>query len=205
MPSRFWSAVLHAAYFSYYLIVRCRPIVFLWRGQTERGPALRLRGDGDLRHLLSRLHLLPGGRAVLRLSPPRPLVHRQRAGAAGVRDARGRQLLRRGVSELARRGRRRGATVAAWRGSRGLGLVLAVPTVLLTVGVVYCQMHYAVDAVAGAMVGAGGRVEAEGEEKGGEDGKTEGRRRRKDGGGETKRTERRVPSFRLPSLRFTGP
>ena len=27
------------------------------------------------------------------------------------------------------------------------------PTVLLTVGVVYCQMHYAVDALAGLAVG----------------------------------------------------
>jgi membrane-associated phospholipid phosphatase len=33
--------------------------------------------------------------------------------------------------------------------------VLAVPTVLLTVAVVYCQMHYGVDAVAGLLVGAG--------------------------------------------------
>jgi hypothetical protein len=32
--------------------------------------------------------------------------------------------------------------------------VLAIPTLLLTVGVVYCQMHYGVDALAGLMVGA---------------------------------------------------
>jgi membrane-associated phospholipid phosphatase len=29
----------------------------------------------------------------------------------------------------------------------------AIPTALLTIGVVYCQMHYAVDAVAGLLVG----------------------------------------------------
>ncbi len=39
------------------------------------------------------------------------------------------------------------------RGSRRLGLLLILPTILLTVGVVYCQMHYAVDAVAGLAVG----------------------------------------------------
>ena len=32
--------------------------------------------------------------------------------------------------------------------------MLLAPTVLLTVGVVYCQMHYAVDALAGLGVGA---------------------------------------------------
>src|SRR5690606_5907193 len=50
------------------------------------------------------------------------------------------------------------ATVAAMgaaaRGSRSLGQVLAVPTALLTVAVVYCQMHYAVDAIAGLLLGA---------------------------------------------------
>jgi membrane-associated phospholipid phosphatase len=46
------------------------------------------------------------------------------------------------------------AAVTAWLGSRRLGLVLLLPTVLLTIGVVYCQMHYAVDALAGLAVGA---------------------------------------------------
>jgi membrane-associated phospholipid phosphatase len=38
-------------------------------------------------------------------------------------------------------------------GSRKLGVLLAVPTLLLTIGVVYCQMHYAVDALAGVGLG----------------------------------------------------
>jgi len=45
------------------------------------------------------------------------------------------------------------AAVAGWLGSRKLGIILAVPTILLTIGVVYCQMHYAVDALAGVVVG----------------------------------------------------
>ncbi|MGH7658227.1 MAG: phosphatase PAP2 family protein, partial [Gemmatimonadales bacterium] len=44
------------------------------------------------------------------------------------------------------------AAAAAWMGSRRLGIALAIPTALLIVGVVYCQMHYAVDAMAGVMV-----------------------------------------------------
>jgi membrane-associated phospholipid phosphatase len=44
------------------------------------------------------------------------------------------------------------ATGAAAIASRGLGLVLGVPSLLLTIGVVYCQLHYAVDALAGVLV-----------------------------------------------------
>jgi membrane-associated phospholipid phosphatase len=40
------------------------------------------------------------------------------------------------------------------RASRRLGLLLLIPTALLTVGVVYCQMHYGVDALAGLAVGS---------------------------------------------------
>jgi membrane-associated phospholipid phosphatase len=45
------------------------------------------------------------------------------------------------------------ATLAAARTSRRLGLILLLPTLLLTAGVVYCQMHYGVDALAGLAVG----------------------------------------------------
>lgn len=44
------------------------------------------------------------------------------------------------------------AAIAGWLGSRKLGLILLVPTILLTIGVVYAQMHYAVDALAGALM-----------------------------------------------------
>ena len=44
------------------------------------------------------------------------------------------------------------STAAAFSGSRRLGFMLLGPTVLLVVGVVYCQMHYAIDAVAGLLI-----------------------------------------------------
>ncbi|HET6679845.1 MAG TPA: phosphatase PAP2 family protein [Gemmatimonadaceae bacterium] len=47
------------------------------------------------------------------------------------------------------------STAAAWRASRPMGAVLAAPAALLTMAVVYCQMHYAVDALAGIAVAAG--------------------------------------------------
>lgn len=46
------------------------------------------------------------------------------------------------------------AAGGAWLGNRRLGAVLAAGAVLLTISVVYCQMHYLVDAVAGFVVGA---------------------------------------------------
>ena len=45
------------------------------------------------------------------------------------------------------------ALLAGWRASRTLGLLLLMPTLLLMVAVVYCQMHYAIDALAGLVVG----------------------------------------------------
>jgi membrane-associated phospholipid phosphatase len=44
------------------------------------------------------------------------------------------------------------ATIFAWRGSRRLGAVLAVPTVGILFAVVYGQIHYGVDALAGVVV-----------------------------------------------------
>lgn len=46
------------------------------------------------------------------------------------------------------------ATSGAWRGDRRLGYAMLVPMSLLVVAVVYCQMHYGVDALAGVAVGA---------------------------------------------------
>ena len=46
------------------------------------------------------------------------------------------------------------ATIAAFREWRALGLALVVPTTLLTLGSVYGQFHYAVDALAGLGVGS---------------------------------------------------
>jgi membrane-associated phospholipid phosphatase len=45
------------------------------------------------------------------------------------------------------------ATAAALREWRALGLTLVLPTTLLTLGSVYGQFHYAVDALAGVGVG----------------------------------------------------
>jgi membrane-bound metal-dependent hydrolase YbcI (DUF457 family) len=46
------------------------------------------------------------------------------------------------------------ASVSAWRGLKPLGAPLVVLAVLLTLGTVYGQFHYAVDALAGAALAA---------------------------------------------------
>jgi membrane-associated phospholipid phosphatase len=45
------------------------------------------------------------------------------------------------------------AGLAAFRGSRTLGLALLIPVILMPIATVYTQMHYALDAIAGILVG----------------------------------------------------
>ena len=151
-PSALWSTVLHAAYFSYYFIVSIPAFYFLYRGDRRGGPPLRAGGDDHVRRLLPRVHLLPGGRAVLHVpaaaawfldNGPARLVYETLAQGSSYGAAFPSSHVAATVA----------AALAAASGSRRLGLVLLVPTILLTVGVVYCQMHYGVDALAGLVVG----------------------------------------------------
>ncbi len=152
-PSALSSTLLHAAYFSYYLIVSVPAFYFLLPRRGGGGAALRARRDGDVRRLLPRLHLLPRRRARTTCSPARRLVH-----STTPRPGWCTQTLAQGSSYGAAFPSSHvaatvAAAVAAGSASRRLGLVLLAPTVLLTVGVVYCQMHYGVDALAGLLVG----------------------------------------------------
>jgi hypothetical protein len=68
------------------------------------------------------------------------------------------------------------ATSGAWRGDRRLGIAMLVPTIMLTLAVVYCQFHYGVDAVAGIAVGLlaawlGGKYREGGKQGGGDAGR----------------------------------
>ncbi|HWA16638.1 MAG TPA: phosphatase PAP2 family protein [Gemmatimonadales bacterium] len=148
MPSRFWSTVLHAAYLSYYPILLGPPVYFLLRGDvssTERTVRWVLSV-----FLLSYICFLFFPVAGPYYEFPRP--------AAWFLDNPAARLVYRALD----RGSAYGAAfpsshvagtlvalAAAYRGSRWLGHVILLPAVLLTIGVVYCQMHYAVDALAG--------------------------------------------------------
>ncbi len=153
-PSRFWSTVLHAVYFAYYPIVLGPPILFLALGRraaAERS-VLWLMATFLSCYLVFLLYPVAG-----------PYYEYPRPDAAFLDNWAARL-----VYATLSKGSAYGAAfpsshvaatlvaaAAAWFGSRKLGAVLAGPALLLTIGVVYCQMHYAVDAVAGVLVAGG--------------------------------------------------
>jgi hypothetical protein len=150
-PSRFWSTVLHASYFSYYLVVPAGPIWFLWRGDRralERA-VLAILATFIVCYVV--FLFLPVAGPYYEFARPGPemldnwaarlvygvLENGSSYGAAFPSSHVAATLVATGAAAIA---------------SRGLGIAFGVPSVLLTIGVVYCQMHYAVDALAGVVV-----------------------------------------------------
>ncbi len=153
-PSAFWSTALHGVYFSYYVIVPLPVLVFLAQG---RPGALERYLDGLIATFL--LCYL----AYLLLPVAGPYYEFARPAGAFIDNGAARlvyaTLARGSAYGAAFPSSHVAATVAAavgaWLGSRRLGMLLAVPTALLAVGVVYCQMHYVVDSAAGILLGLG--------------------------------------------------
>jgi membrane-associated phospholipid phosphatase len=167
LPSRFWSTILHGAYFSYYLIVSIPAFYFAWRGRL-----------GNLREFVLTVmitfvicylafvfypvagpyYVFPHPSGWFTDNGPARLVYAILAAGSSY----GAAFPSSHVAASA------AATISAWRGSRTLGAALVLPTVLLGIGVVYCQMHYGVDALAGLGLGivvagaTGLRVKSEG-------------------------------------------
>ncbi len=152
MPSRLLSGVLHAVYLSYYLIVVTPAFYFVWRRDL---PALRhfvlvVVTTFVICYLVFLFFPVAGPYYVF----PRPdpwftdnLFARMVYGTLAAGSSYGAAFPSSHVAATV------AAALAAGRGSRGLAWALALPTVLLTVAVVYCQMHYGVDALAGLLVG----------------------------------------------------
>ena len=146
-PSAFWSALLHAVYFSYYVIVPLPVIVFA---------ALKRRAPWNA---ISRAHCtFLVCYLVTSYSCCRPVITSSAATGAfvdngrpdGLRHPRARQRLRRGVPVVARRGDRC-RDGRAWHGSRRLGVCSRFPR-SAAVGVC-SQMHYVLDSVGGCWSG----------------------------------------------------
>lgn len=150
-PSRLWSTVLHAVYFSYYFIVPFPALLFLWRGQPERARAAVTLVVATFLTCYLFFLLMPVAGPYYEF--PRPTGEFVDNWAARLVYA----TLAQGSSYGAAFPSSHvaatfAATIATWQGDRRIGMVLLVPTLLLTIGVVYCQMHYAVDAIAGLLV-----------------------------------------------------
>jgi len=153
MPSRFWSAVLHAAYLSYYLIVVAPAFYFVWRRNL---PALRhfvlvVMTTFVVCYLAFIFFPVAGPYYLF----PRPdpwftdnVFARMVYGTLATGSSYGAAFPSSHVAAAL------AAVLSSARGSKGLAWALALPTALLTVAVVYCQMHYGVDAIAGLLVGA---------------------------------------------------
>jgi membrane-associated phospholipid phosphatase len=151
-PSRFWSTILHGAYLSYYLIVSAPALYFAWRGDLEsvRRFVLVVIATFVLCYLVfiffpvaGPYYEFPRPPAWFIDNPAARLAYEALSTGSSYGAAFPSSHVAAAVA----------ATLAAARASKRLGLLLLIPTVLMTVGVVYCQMHYAVDALAGLAVG----------------------------------------------------
>lgn len=151
-PSQFWSLLLHGAYLAYYPVL---VVPAFWLAARRRLASLQrfvlTVMIAFVACYLVFLFLPVAGPYYAFPRPTGPFV--QTVTARWVYDA-----LRQGSSfGAAFPSSHVAATVAAllagWAANRRLGLLLLLPTLLLIVAVVYCQMHYAVDAISGLMVG----------------------------------------------------
>jgi len=150
-PSRFWSTLLHATYFSYYLIVPFPAIFFLSRGQPDRARRAVELVVATFLFCYAVFLLFPVAGPYYEFS--RPTGQFVDNWAARLVYA----TLDRGSSfgaafPSSHVAATFASTIATWQGSRKAGLILVVPTLLLTLAVVYCQMHYMVDAITGLLL-----------------------------------------------------
>ncbi len=153
-PSVFWSTLLHGTYLCYYLLVPLPALVFL---AQRRYDAVDRYLDG----LIATYFFCYLCYILIPVAGP----YYEFARPSGVFIA---NLPARLVYHALERGSSFGAAfpsshvaatvasvVGAWYGARRLAVVMAIPAALLAVAVVYCQMHYAVDSIAGLLLGVG--------------------------------------------------
>jgi membrane-associated phospholipid phosphatase len=151
-PSPRWSTVMHAAYLSYYAILTVPPVV-LWltrRREAARRTLFLMMITFYICYVAFLLFPVAGPRYLFPLAeneatavPLAVFTHRLLAEGSAWGTAFP-------SSHVAV------AVVAAWCGwrfLRPLGAVLVPAAVLLALGTVYGQFHYAVDALAGAVLG----------------------------------------------------
>jgi len=153
-PSAVWSSVLHGAYLSYYLLVPLPVAYFVWcrDGENVRRTVLLVMAT-FLTCYLGFIFFPVAGPYYEFARPdsgfidnlPARLVYATLAQGSAFGAAFPSSHVAATVV----------ATIAALQGAPRLGLVMLLPTALLTIGVVYTQMHYAVDVLAGLLVAGG--------------------------------------------------
>lgn len=152
-PSALWSMVLHLAYVLYYPIILVGPIALVARSHLDEARKV----------LLATMIAFVACYVVFALYPVAGPNYAFEHPTGVVREVWSAHL----VYWLLDRGSAIGTafpsshvaatvatTVALWSQWRRLSYVVLVPTALLVVATVYCQMHYGVDVAAGLAVGA---------------------------------------------------
>lgn len=154
-PSVFWSGVLHLAYLVYYAVVVLSPLILAFRGQREG--ARRVMYSTMTAYVICYLWFVLYPVAGPNYAFPHP--------TGPVREVWSARLVYHALAQGSSVGTafpssHVGATLAATLATLGewrvLGYLCLVVAGLLTVATVYCQMHYAVDASAGLLVGVAG-------------------------------------------------
>jgi membrane-associated phospholipid phosphatase len=152
-PVPWWSSLLHGAYLSYYVVLAASPLG-LW-ASGRRGAARHA-----LLLVMVTFYACYAAFLVFPVAGPRYFF-------PPADNAATRVPLARLTHWLLERGSAWGAAfpsshvavalvaaAAAWRGWRPLGAALVPAALLLSLGTVYGQLHYAVDALAGALLAA---------------------------------------------------
>jgi hypothetical protein len=151
-PSVFWSTILHLAYFAYYVVIVLGPVLLLARGKRTAARAV----------LLSMMIAFVICYVVFVTYPVGGPYYAFPHPEGAVKDVWSARLVYWVLSGGSSFGAafpssHVAATVATtyalghhWR---ALAAWFLVPTVLLVVGTVYCQMHYGIDATSGVIVG----------------------------------------------------
>jgi len=151
-PSPAWSTILHAAYWAYYPMIALPVLAFLAR--RDRAALERFVLAIVLTFVPCYLvfilfpvagpyYAFPHPTGAFVDNAPARLVYATLATGSAYGAAFPSSHVAAAIA----------ATGAAWRGWPALGRSFVLPAALLTVAVVYCQMHYAVDALAGVAVG----------------------------------------------------
>jgi membrane-associated phospholipid phosphatase len=150
-PSAAWSTLMHGAYLSYYPILAAAPLGLWYSGRRRESRAAVLAMMTTFYACYAFFLLFPVA------GPRYCFAVADNAATAVPLAVFSRRLLEMGSAwgtafPSSHVAAALVAAVSAWRGWRPLGAVLLVAAVLLTLATVYCQFHYAVDALAGAVV-----------------------------------------------------
>jgi membrane-associated phospholipid phosphatase len=158
-PSVFWSGVLHLAYFAYYPILIGGPLALALRGKRAEARHVMFAMLTAFVPCYVAFILFPvAGPYYAFPQPTGPVREVWSAslvyGVLGAGSSVGAAFPSSHVAATL------AITLGVSRYAPGLAWAFAPAAVLLTVGTVYCQMHYAMDAMVGLVVGASAWVAA---------------------------------------------